>query len=640
MLSREIELLLFELLISISNNEKKLNKIKSNLPYLEEYNLRKLFSILTTTNKISYKDLKNFLINNGYKYSEKLLKFFIFFYDINHDCGINYKEFLIFIKNENHINNNNEAFNFDMKEIIINLLINEINLLRIILTYLEELQNKKGFSIHEIFHALKDRKKCSITKTSIYNFIRMNKNNISKEEIGLIIKRLDINKDKIIDFSELHAFLGFPYCDYCCPCQGCNFCGAKYCKNCLGGEPCYLYGCNHINSTKMICTSNQHMPSFRYKRSNISSVKKEKRKRIISTRLQKNHKNKISIENYYDSHKSMTKKKKNESCHQLSAPSLDNIENNYYKFNRQQIQILKHIMYPNQFKNFLIVTGIIDIQKSYEKPINNNMILKDAPKRYFDPKFYTPEKNLDKKNLDKNLFLNRLTTKKSNTNNNNNQNLLEIEEKKIFPKNLSYYYSYDNTPYKSPVKASQFNNNNNINTYYNSKNNSQRNSPLLFDYKKRIYYKNPNYNEVEQFSIPNQIYINKSLDFQRRNNVIQSKSSNYISIENDINNKMNYNPYNTQVLEENNFKNSYKKRNKPKYSSKNKLKKYSRKEKDIEIEPSITSSDFNKAKKFSKREIKKQIENLKENLLGKGNLNQNNINFSLLKSTNTVYFKK
>ena len=103
---------------------------------------------------------------------------------------------------------------------------------------------------------------------------------------------------------------------------------------------------------------------------------------------------------------------------------------------------------------------------------------------------------------------------------------------------------------------------------------------------------------------------------------------------------MNYNPYNTQVLEENNFKNSYKKRNKPKYSSKNKLKKYSRKEKDIEIEPSITSSDFKKAKKFSKREIKKQIEALKENLLGKGNLNQKPVNFSLLKSTNTVYLKK
>ena len=63
-----------------------------------------------------------------------------------------------------------------------------------------------------------------------------------ESDIKLILKRLDLNKDGIIDLCEFHALLGFPDCIYCCPCLSCNSCGKCLCESCYNNIPCYSHG--------------------------------------------------------------------------------------------------------------------------------------------------------------------------------------------------------------------------------------------------------------------------------------------------------------------------------------------------------------------------------------------------------------
>jgi Ca2+-binding EF-hand superfamily protein len=65
------------------------------------------------------------------------------------------------------------------------------------------------------------------------------------EDLIAIIKRLDINKDGIVDLCELHAFFGFPNCTFCCSCNECPVCGICCCDECLSDIPCYLHKCVH-----------------------------------------------------------------------------------------------------------------------------------------------------------------------------------------------------------------------------------------------------------------------------------------------------------------------------------------------------------------------------------------------------------
>ena len=73
-------------------------------------------------------------------------------------------------------------------------------------------------------------------------------------DVRAIVKRLDINKDEIIDFCKFHAFLGFPDCIFCFPCFPCWNYGVKNFENCLQNIPCYLLGCEHKGMVpKMKC---------------------------------------------------------------------------------------------------------------------------------------------------------------------------------------------------------------------------------------------------------------------------------------------------------------------------------------------------------------------------------------------------
>ena len=635
--SRQIKEILFELFISISKYERNISIIKKKLYSIEDSFFKNLFNILSTNNKIiSLKDIKKYLKKNNYKASNKEIQLFLFFYDIDHDLGLNYNEFLLLIKNKktnDNKNKNNIISSFNNNILFLDLLKHEINLSRTLITYLEELQNMKGFKIHKIFHILKNKNSC-IRSINIYNFINEYKSDISKEEIELIFNRLDINKDKIIDFSELHAFLGFPYCDYCCPCRGCNFCGAKYCKDCLGNNSCYLYGCNHLYSnSKMICTSIQHNQSRSLKQSYTPS-KNVKRIKSISSRLLNNNNKTINNSNikiYINEHKNSS------SCYQLSAPNINDIDinNNYYKFSNQQIQILKHIMYPNQFKNFLKVSGIMDVQKSEELPITKNLKLINSPERYFNPNEYTLLKESYNNNSIQNSSTNNFSNKLFSSMNNKDNQLMGNTIKRFIPKtsNLTYFYTYEDS---QNIPHTRNTRNNNHNILFNK---SQKNNSTIYNYQTKKYYKNPVYNSI-QIKNEEDTYKSKSaIKNQRRNNSTISKNNNIQTIQNNVNNKINLFPHNINNKIQNKNKKEMKKKIETKHprssTQPNKNKNLKKKEKII-IHNKL-SQDMKTNKNLSKKQIKKQIENLRKDLMGKRKNDKKFLDFSLIKSVNTIY---
>ena len=182
----QIEEILFELLISISKCERDISIIKNQLNNIGDLYFKNLFKELSANNKrFTVKDINNYLKLNNYKASNKEMQLFILFYDKDHDLGLNYNEFLFFIKNKKNNNNNESSKNNNIStnnnhQIFSDLLIKEMILARTVLTYLEELQNTKNFKIHNIFHILKNVNGI-ITINSIYNFLNKYKKNISKE---------------------------------------------------------------------------------------------------------------------------------------------------------------------------------------------------------------------------------------------------------------------------------------------------------------------------------------------------------------------------------------------------------------------------------------------------------------------------
>ena len=635
--SKQIKEILFELFISISKYERNISIIKKKLYRIEHSFFKNLFNILSTNNKIiSFKDIKKYLKKNNYKASNKEIQLFLFFYDIDHDLGLKYNEFLLLIKNKKTNDNKNENKNniisssINNNILFLDLLKHEINLSRTLITYLEELQNIKGFKIHKIFHILKNKNGC-ISSIDIYNFVNEYKSDISKEEIESILNRLDINKDKIIDFSELHAFLGFPYCDYCCPCKGCYFCGAKYCKDCLGNNSCYLYGCNHLYSnSKMICTSIQHNQSRSLKQSYTPS-KNLKRIKNISSRLLNNNNKTINnnIKKYVNEHKNSS------SCYQLSAPNISDIDinNNYYKFSNQQIQILKHIMYPNQFKNFLKVSGILDVQKSQELPITRNLKLINSPERYFNPNEYTYQKDSYNNNFIQNSSTNNFNNQLFSSMNNKNNQLMGNTIKIPKTSNFTYFYTYEDSQNIPQTKNTQKNNNNH-NILFN---NSQKNNSILYNYQTKKYYKNPVYNSI-QIKNEDTFKSKSAIKNQRRNNSIISKNNNIQAIQNDMNNKMNLFPQNINKTQNKNKKKIKNKieTNNPRPSTQPNKNKNLKKKENIATQNKL-SPDVKTYKNLSKKQIKKQIENLRKDLMGKRKNDKKFLDFSLIKSVNTIY---
>lgn len=389
MLSEDTQNLLCRILISLAEGEHKVEDARKELSNQDFYALPLIFKTLDNNGdqRITPKDVQSYLINHDLDANFKEIKMFLLFYDQDHDYVLTYGEIFKmihpgkeFIKNPKLTNEEELPVKVDRK--LFNLLEQEILLARTLISLLEEIKHKKDFNIHSAFHCLKYY--ACITGDSINLFLKKCGYKLSTGDINAIVKRLDINRDEIIDFCEFHAFMGFPDCKFCCPCFPCGNCGVKYCDNCLQDIPCYILGCDHYKcDSKLKCTSFEHNPgngADPYE----SLLGIYKNSMIKAPNFISNFNN-----SFYDKNvNNQSNKFNNKNSDYNNDENTNRFMNKGNKGNLSpdQYNLLQGLTNPEQLNKFMKVSGILDQQNEEEINLTNNLFLRKSPVRDFDPK--------------------------------------------------------------------------------------------------------------------------------------------------------------------------------------------------------------------------------------------------------------
>ena len=389
MLSEDTQNLLCRILISLAEGEHKIEDARKELSNQDFYALPLIFKTLDNNGdqRITPKDVQSYLLNHDLDANFKEIKMFLLFYDQDHDYVLTYGEIFKmihpgkeFLKNPKYTHEEELPVKVDRK--LFNLLEQEILLARTLISLLEEIKHKKDFNIHSAFHCLKYY--ACITGDSINLFLKKCGYKLSTGDINAIVKRLDINRDEIIDFCEFHAFMGFPDCKFCCPCFPCGNCGVKYCDNCLQDIPCYILGCDHYKcDSKLKCTSFEHNPgngADPYE----SLLGIYKNSMIKDPNFISNFNN-----SFYDKNvNNQSNKFNNKNSDYNNDENTNRFMNKGNKGNLSpdQYNLLQGLTNPEQLNKFMKVSGILDQQNEEEINLTNNLFLRKSPVRDFDPK--------------------------------------------------------------------------------------------------------------------------------------------------------------------------------------------------------------------------------------------------------------
>ena len=247
MCSPETEQKLCKLLLILAEGERAIEISRQVLSDLKEFDSFQIFKNIDIEdkNKIDCYSIINFLRIKGIYCTEEEASLIILFYDQDYDNVLSYPEFINVIQSEKSLKNNlnkppKDKIPFDVDYSLGKLLEKEVELSRKFIYALKDIKCRYDFNIHNLYHKIKYFN--SITNESLRAFFQKNEVSFLESDIKLILKRLDLNKDGIIDLCEFHALLGFPDCIYCCPCLSCNSCGKCLCESCYNNIPCYSHG--------------------------------------------------------------------------------------------------------------------------------------------------------------------------------------------------------------------------------------------------------------------------------------------------------------------------------------------------------------------------------------------------------------
>ena len=553
MLSSDTQNLLARILLSLAEGERKIEEARKEISNEDSYDIQAIFRTLDNNgdNFITPKDIQKYLNSHGLEVNLIEIKLIILFYDQDHDFSLTYGEIFKIVHPGREFPKipqykRDEELNIKVDEKLYNLLEKEILMARTILALLDEIKRKRDFNIHSCFHALKYY--ACITGDSINLYLKNCGMRPTAGDIRAIVKRLDINKDEIIDFCEFHAFLGFPDCTFCCPCFPCGSCGIKYCENCLQDIPCYLLGCDHKGmDSKMRCTSFEHNPRLGVMSSLYDSFNKNKSPNSM-------HSNK------YNSRRGEDEEEKNDSFSRGNKfgnnPSGYNTQNGqFYPHGRngfsagnlspEQFKLLQGLTNPEQLHKFMTISGILDRQNAEEINLTDNLSLRLSPIRDFSPKEWGCRNCPCNIHANPNVACDCCTCDicpfKSN------RNINPEKQKQIkFPRYSKYSYSYSYEP-KNTGPDQSF-----LSTIYGPNNSIYINSPkrrnIIYD-KETNRYKttNPNSSDDEE----------EYNDYMRKVNTIRN---NYDSKNN--RNSQNNMIYNDEMSNNNAPYNNYKRNNK------------------------------------------------------------------------------
>ena len=255
MSSNDINNLVAQIFLEIAKHERSIQITRQVLCESTDFDAHQIFyNLISNDNQnITYVDIINFLSSNEIQITEEEAKFIILFYDKNMDGKLCFEEFINLVKNEKSSINfksnysNDMRLSFNIKFSLCKLLEKEIYLTKSIIEMFKELRCKYGFNIHDIYHSVKSWN--FITSDSIKKFLINNNSKFLESDINLIMRRLDINKDRKIDLCEFHAVLGYPKCNFCCLCIKCDNCGSSYCDKCfISNHNCSQHNSNYSNS--------------------------------------------------------------------------------------------------------------------------------------------------------------------------------------------------------------------------------------------------------------------------------------------------------------------------------------------------------------------------------------------------------
>ena len=247
MLSREIQSKLSDIFISLAEAERDVEITRQVITENKDYNSYQIFCYLDSDKKnfVEELDIINYLKSKNIFLTEIEAKFVILFYDKNLDTNLNYEEFLNMIESKLSIKKEQKdltgPLSFSIDYALTKLLEKEIIHAREILKLLADVRGFSDFDIHTIFHYIKNNNMNCIISKNINKFLNKNYASFIDQDIDLIFKRLDFNKDNVIDLCEFHIFFGFPNCGYNCPFEICQNCGIECCQSCRIEGPCYVH---------------------------------------------------------------------------------------------------------------------------------------------------------------------------------------------------------------------------------------------------------------------------------------------------------------------------------------------------------------------------------------------------------------
>ena len=471
MLSSDTQNLLSRILLCLAEGERKVEDARKEISNEDSYDIQAIFRTLDNNgdNYITPKDIQKYLLSHELEVSLVEVKLLILFYDQDHDFALTYGEIFKIVHPGKEFPKiprykNDEELNVKVDMKLYNLLEKEILMVRILLALLDEIKHKRDFNIHSCFHALKYY--ACITGDSINIFLKNCGMRPTAGDIRAIVKRLDINKDEIIDFCEFHAFLGFPDCTFCCPCFPCGNCGAQYCENCLQDIPCYLLGCDHKGmDSKMKCTSFEHNPRIDVMTSLYDSLNSKKNLGSGGKFSSRRGKDEENEKNDYFSNSNSRGGGKNGNFYgnnnQIFPPGYNNMKNgNFYGNNRfgygygfngnlspEKFQLLQGLTNTEQLKKFLTISGILDRQNAEEINITDNLSLRLSPIRDFHPKEWGCQNCPCNFHSNPNVSCDCCSCNVCPFNSNKNTNTERQKQKQLkFPKNSIYSYSYSYEP--------------------------------------------------------------------------------------------------------------------------------------------------------------------------------------------------
>ena len=369
MLSVETESKLAKIFLTLAEGEKTIDINRQILVELQDFDPFKIFSYLDTNQKnyLNNSDLLNYCTEKGITTNDLEINLLIFFYDMDYDGVLSYPEFAYFIQSDYSKrgviknDNNNAKENSDLNNINLSpsieqalnqLFSNEINLIKNILSQLNDLKQRFDFNIHELYHAVKNYN--FIEENSLRNFFERNKISFLESDIRKIMKRLDLNGDGKIDFCEFHAFLGFPDCQLCCPVEECKCCGICCCNMCLCDVPCFVHNLVHVNVSNEPNSINNINEKEDEEENNFDSNRQDMNRKKINESNENNLKN--NIENEINKNKlNLINYKKNKTNMENLNSNLEKTANYNFNYNGDKHQMEESNIYLGHVSDNLIL---------------------------------------------------------------------------------------------------------------------------------------------------------------------------------------------------------------------------------------------------------------------------------------------